>query len=150
MPRVMMVTREANSCVFAVQQPVIRMYDDWRALAATKGVRVADPAAQLPDADAAVRMFGEAGFEDIQVSRSWTAASVRVARSFSTGHDAGRWSTDLRLRLSACKKLPHGCAYGELQQPQLRSVSADQMEIIPCLVRAALGRVGAVCFIPYR
>lgn len=44
------------------------MFDDWRALAATKGLYIADPAAQLPDPDAAVRMLGEAGFKDIEVS----------------------------------------------------------------------------------
>jgi len=63
-----LVMRNLLLLVLAAQQPVIRMYDDWRALAAAKGVHVADPAAQLPDADAAVRMFGEAGFENIQVS----------------------------------------------------------------------------------
>ena len=62
-----------------LQQPVIRMYDDWRALAATKDVQIADPAAQLPDADAAVRMFGDAGFTDIEVNSLGTAASVRDA-----------------------------------------------------------------------
>ena len=55
------------------------MFDNWRELAATKGLHLADPAAQLPDADAAVRIFTEAGFKDIQVSsRTWRfAANLR-------------------------------------------------------------------------
>ena len=44
------------------------MFDAWRALTATKGLLIADPAAQLPDAAAALRLFGEAGFEDVQAS----------------------------------------------------------------------------------
>ena len=52
------------------QQPAVRMFDDWRALAATKGLFIDDPAAQLPDASAAARLFTEAGFKDIEVSAS--------------------------------------------------------------------------------
>ena len=62
-----------------LQQPSVKMFDHWRALAATKGLSIADPASQLPDAEAALVLFREAGFKDVQV-RDNTLTCCEAAR----------------------------------------------------------------------
>ena len=58
---------QSSSHVRGLQPPAVKVLDDWRALAASEGLFIEDPAAQLADPGMTRRVLTEAGYTDVQV-----------------------------------------------------------------------------------